>query len=113
MAAVAEKLKQVVPKAFQGDGVGFMRSVYRDPSRTVQRRQFVRLSLPFWNTDLRPITVCFMNPFELRAATEALPILSPPSDQCAVFQTLSKHRTVTVQVWNLICNQRRGSAMRP
>jgi hypothetical protein len=32
MQVVAEKLKQAVPDAFEGDGVAYMQSVYRDPS---------------------------------------------------------------------------------
>src|ERR1700761_9252056 len=32
MHVVAEKLKQSVPDAFEGDGVAYMQSVYRDPS---------------------------------------------------------------------------------
>ncbi len=32
MQVVAEKLKQAVPEAFEGDGVAHMQSVYRDPS---------------------------------------------------------------------------------
>jgi hypothetical protein len=32
MQAVAEKLKQAVPEAFEGDGIAYMQSVYRDPS---------------------------------------------------------------------------------
>jgi hypothetical protein len=32
MQVVAEKLKQTVPQAFEGDGVAYMQSVYRDPS---------------------------------------------------------------------------------
>jgi hypothetical protein len=32
MQVMAEKLKQAVPDAFEGDGVAYMQSVYRDPS---------------------------------------------------------------------------------
>src|SRR6476620_8783811 len=32
MRGVAEELKQAVPDTFEGDGVAYMRSVYRDPS---------------------------------------------------------------------------------
>lgn len=38
MAVVAEKLKGAVPNAFEGDGVCFMQSVYRDPSFPVELR---------------------------------------------------------------------------
>jgi hypothetical protein len=35
---VAEKLKQAVPDAFEGDGVAYMQSVYRDPSFSLELR---------------------------------------------------------------------------
>ena|SRR5689334_11811252 len=38
MQVVAEKLKEAVPEAFDGDGVCFMQSVYRDPSFPVELR---------------------------------------------------------------------------
>lgn len=38
MQAVAEKLKEVVPNAFDGDGVAYMQSVYRDPAFPVALR---------------------------------------------------------------------------
>ncbi len=38
MEVVAEKLKQVVPDAFEGDGVAYMQSVYRDPAFSMELR---------------------------------------------------------------------------
>ena len=38
MQVVAEKLKEAVPNAFEGDGVCFMQSVYKDPSFPVELR---------------------------------------------------------------------------
>ena len=38
MHVVAEKLKQSVPDAFEGDGVAYMQSVYRDPSFSQELR---------------------------------------------------------------------------
>jgi hypothetical protein len=38
MRVVAEKLKQAVPDAFEGDGVAYMQSVYRDPSFSEELR---------------------------------------------------------------------------
>ena len=38
MQVVAEKLKHSVPDAFEGDGVAFLQSVYRDPSFPVALR---------------------------------------------------------------------------
>jgi hypothetical protein len=38
MQVVAEKLKQAVPGAFEGDGVAYMQSVYRDPSFSQELR---------------------------------------------------------------------------
>jgi hypothetical protein len=38
MQIVAEKLKEAVPNAFEGDGVAFMQSIYRDPSFPVELR---------------------------------------------------------------------------
>jgi hypothetical protein len=38
MEVVAEKLKQVVPNAFEGDAVAYMQTVYRDPSFSQELR---------------------------------------------------------------------------
>ena len=38
MQVVAAKLKEAVPDAFDGDGVAFMQSVYRDPSFPTELR---------------------------------------------------------------------------
>ena len=38
MQVVAEKLKQAVPGAFEGDGVAYMQSVYRDPAFSMEQR---------------------------------------------------------------------------
>ena len=38
MQVVAEKLKRTVPDAFEGDGVAYMQSVYRDPSFSQELR---------------------------------------------------------------------------
>jgi hypothetical protein len=38
MEFVAQKLKQTVPDAFEGDGVAFMQAVYRDPSFSLELR---------------------------------------------------------------------------
>ena len=38
MQVVADKLKQAVPDAFEGDGVAYMQSVYRDPSFSQELR---------------------------------------------------------------------------
>jgi hypothetical protein len=38
MKVVAERLKQAVPDAFEGDGVAYMQSVYRDPAFSMEQR---------------------------------------------------------------------------
>jgi hypothetical protein len=38
MQVVAEKLRQSVPNAFEGDGVAYMQSIYRDPSFSQELR---------------------------------------------------------------------------
>jgi hypothetical protein len=38
MQILAEKLKQAVPDAFEGDGVAYMQSVYRNPSFSLELR---------------------------------------------------------------------------
>lgn len=38
MQVVAEKLKETVPNVFEGDGVAYMQSVYRDPSFPTELR---------------------------------------------------------------------------
>lgn len=38
MALVADKLKAAVPDAFEGDGVAYLQSVYRDPQFSVELR---------------------------------------------------------------------------
>jgi len=38
MQIAAEKLKQAVPDAFEGDGVAYMQAVYRDPSFSQELR---------------------------------------------------------------------------
>ena len=38
MQVVAKKLKQAVPDVFEGDGVAYMQSVYRDPSFPLELR---------------------------------------------------------------------------
>ncbi len=38
MQVVAEKLKQVVPGAFEGDGVAYLQTVYRDPHQPTELR---------------------------------------------------------------------------
>jgi len=38
MQVMAEKLKQVVPDAFEGDGVAYLQTVYRDPHQPTELR---------------------------------------------------------------------------
>jgi hypothetical protein len=38
MQAVAERLKETVPHAFEGDGVAFLQTVYKDPSYPLSTR---------------------------------------------------------------------------
>ena len=38
MQVVAEKLKQAVPGAFEGDAVALMQAIYRDPAFSMEQR---------------------------------------------------------------------------
>ena len=79
MQVVAERLKEVVPGAFEGDGVAYMQSVYRDPSFPPELRldaaaKAARFERPALAATLNSIPI-----IEPVAALFALPNLSAGS----------------------------------